>query len=396
MSSTSRRARTAPIGLLVVAALLFLFTPLRVVRVIALLILLVYAVAFLFVRLAPRGLKVSRAEELSHAMKLQTFDVTLTLRNRGVLPVPLVTVTDLPGSLYTASASAIVSVGAGEERGIAYRAQGRERGAYELGPVTISGRDPFGLLSWSRRIELPGRVVVYPTIHRLDFVVRRGVPSGTLAVADRMYEDVTRFRSLREYVPGDDVKRINWKASAKNNKLFTTEFDATLSAPVLTVLNFSRDDFPRRQRESLLERAAELAASVPFHFSALDQQVGFVTSGRAPGGEGPLIRATGAGYEHAQGILELIATLEPSDGHADFAALLYRSGVTAGTGMKIIVVSPPPRREQADVLVAARRKGTNLMLVQVESQVERTEDAHVAGALPIVPVRSIGGEPIRG
>jgi len=372
--------------LLVVLAMLFLFTPVRIVRIVALLYVLAFLSAWLYTRLAPRAITVERVQEIVHGIKLQTIELELTVRNRSVIPIPL----------FTTSTSMVVSLGAGDARSVGYRAQGRKRGAFELGPVTLDGRDPFGFLTWQRRIELTGHAIIYPTIHRMDLSYRHGVPTGTLEVNDKRYEDVTQFRTLREYVPGDDIKRINWKASAKNNKLFTTEFDATLSVPVVVVLNFSREDYPRRHRESLLERAAELAASVPFFYGGLEQEMAFIGTGvNRANGDQLLVCGTGSGFAHAQSILELIATISPREGHADFSRLLLGSGLVIPTGARVVIVSPPLKREQADVLISIRRRGTNLLLLQVESQVEQRADEFIGAAFPVISIRSIGNEVLR-
>lgn len=390
-----KKERDAPLFLLILLAIVFLVTPVRLVRVTALLALLAYAGSFLYSRFIPRAITVTRPIPTIHAIKLQTLQIELIVQNRSVLPVSFFTITDATNGLRTSTSSAVISLRPGEERTVSYRVQGESRGAVPLGPITLEGSDPLGLLRWSRRVEVPGTAIIYPTIHRMALSYRRGNPSGTLAVNDKRYEDVTQFRSLREYVPGDDIKRINWKASAKNNKLFTTEFDSTLSLPVVVLFNFSRDDYPRRQRDALLERGAELAASVPFYYGGLGQEIGFVSSGLAPGSNEIPLRAIAGGYEHSQAILELISTLSPREGRADFRTLLFSSGLTIGTGTRVVVVSPPLTQGQAEVLVAARQRGGNILMLQVESQVERTVDEFVAGAFPIVGVRTVAGETIR-
>jgi uncharacterized protein (DUF58 family) len=386
------RAHGVPF-LLLTLALLFLFTPVRIVRIVALFYLLALFFAWLYARLVPRAISVERVQETVHGIKLQAIELELTVRNRSAVPISLFTVTDVAGGLFVTSPSMTLSLGAGETRTVSYGAQGRTRGAFELGPVTLGGRDPFGLLAWQRRIELPGRAVIYPTIHRMHLSYRHGIPTGTLAAKDMRYEDVTQFRSVREYVPGDDLRRINWKVSAKNNKLFTTEFDATLSVPVVVVLNFSRDDYPRRQRESLLERGAELAASVPFFYGGLQQHMAFIATGvdNASGDHFP-VRAAGSGFEHAQSILELVATMSPRDGHANFSQVLLTSGLAVPTGARVVIVSPPLHPEQADVLISLRRRGTNVLLLQIDSHLERSVDDVVRASFPVVSIRSIGSE----
>jgi uncharacterized protein (DUF58 family) len=385
-------------AVLAVAVLLFfyLFTPVRYVRYIAVLYLLIIAIGFVYSRIVPLAVDIIRVDPVLRGIKLQDIELRLRVRNKTIFPVPYFSLSDTRGQLFSDSGTFAFSLGPFEERKISYIVKGHSRGEFPVGPVAIKGSDPFGFFPWQRRVDATGTVIVYPTIHRMDLIYRQGLPSGSLQIDSKMYEDVTQFRSLREYVPGDDMKRINWKASAKNNKLYTMEFDSTLYFPVLTVLNFCRDDFPMRHREALIERAAEIAASIPFFYTNLKQEIGFVSTGNLKGESGFSTVPMKAGYEHAQGILELISKLQPADGRADFNELFFQSGVSIQMGTKVIVVSPPFSEQQADVLIAAKRKGTNLLVLQIEPLTERVADEHFKGALKVVSVKELGRETIHG
>ncbi len=393
---TGRGGWVATVLVLFVLAFFLAFTPVRIVRYFAALAILLVVASYVYTRILPHAITVSRVNETERGIKLQDIDLRLRVRNRSILPIPYFTIADAHGQLFTRSNSWLMSLGPFEERVVEYTVQGQSRGEFALGPVTTEGNGPFGMFAWGQQFEARGSVIVYPTIHPLDLMYNQGLPSGSLRINDKMYEDVTQFRSLREYVAGDDMKRINWKASAKTDKLFTMEFDSTLYFPVMVVLNLCRNDYPMRQRESLTERAAEVAASIPFFYAKLKQEIGFVSTGGIPGSTGYTTAPIKAGYGHAQRILELIAKLSPVDGHADFNEILYETGVSIPMGTKVIVVSPPFRQPQADVLIAAKRKGMNLLAFQIESQMERAEETHVSGAFPVVSVRRLEGETIHG
>ena len=393
----TRRGTWVTTGLVLFVLSFFLvFTPVRTVRYFAALYILLVAAAYLYTRILPYAVMVGRVNEVERGIKLQDIELRLRVRNRSILPIPYFAMADNHGQLFTRSNSWLISLGPFEERVVDYTVQGQSRGEFALGPVTTEGNGPFGMFAWEQRFDAPGSVIVYPTIHPLDLIYHQGLPAGSLRVNDKMYEDVTQFRSLREYVAGDDMKRINWKASAKTDKLFTMEFDSTLYFPVMVVLNLCRHDYPMRRRESLIERAAEVAASIPFFYAKLKQEIGFVSTGRLLGDTGYTTAPIKAGYGHAQRILELIAKLSAVDGHADFNEMLYETGVSIPMGTKVIVVSPPFKQPQADVLIAAKRKGINLLALQIESQTERAEDTHLSGAFPVIPVRRLEGGTIHG
>jgi len=70
-------------------------------------------------------------------------------------------------------------------------------------------------LPWRRKLGARQRLIIYPEVLPLTRPLRSGLPAGTLPTRDQVYEDITRYRSLREYVRGDDARRINWKVSAR-------------------------------------------------------------------------------------------------------------------------------------------------------------------------------------
>lgn len=106
----------------------------------------------------------------------------------------------------------------------------RARGVQTVGPTTISLLDPLGL--WTRTIHDPNthRITVYPRIH----------PLGHTAALLEGYVGVTaereHFDGVREYRPGDPLRDVNWKSSAKRvDGLVVTEYAGEGSSNHVTV-----------------------------------------------------------------------------------------------------------------------------------------------------------------
>ena len=387
------------VSLIVVLLFFFLFSPSRV-RYVSIFFVASIILTYLYGRLIPIFLTVRHGERVVRGIKLQDMTIRLEVRNRSPLPISYFTVEDATGELFTEQYTFLVSLKPFERRIVAYTVKGHRRGAYTIGPIRLKGSDPLGLFSWTKRIASTMSAIVYPTIRSVDLVNRLGLPAGNININDKMYEDVTQFRSLREYVPGDDMKRINWKASAKTSKLYTMEFDSTLYFPVLIVLNFCFDDFTVRMRNQSIERAAEVAASLAFYYADLKQEIGFVTTGMMVSesvaeSDGTLLVVQGkSGYEHAQEILEVIAKLKPTKGRADFNSMLFRSGSSIALGTKVLVVTPRVNEQQAQSLIGARRKGLNIQVLRLESSMERRGEDLLAGALRVIEVKEMGEDTI--
>ena len=63
-------------------------------------------------------------------------------------------------------------------------------------------------------------------------------------------------------------------------------------------------------------------------------------------------------------------------------------------GTRVMVVSPRIKEGQAQSLIAARRKGKNIQVMQIESSSEKRKDDHIKGALRVVPIKELGRETI--
>jgi uncharacterized protein (DUF58 family) len=248
-----------------------------------------------------------------------------------------------------------------------------------MGPVELKGSDPFGMFAWRRRVGAPLRVIVYPAVHPLQLKQSSGLPSGNLTVASRLYEDVTNFRSVREYVPGDELRRINWKVSARLGRLYAMEYVPSIYFPVLVVLNLTEGDYPVIHRQQLVERAIEVAASLVFHFAGLKQDVGLVTTGAMAGRPGFPVAPIRSGIGHAVNILEILARIGTSAETVNVAEHVFGCGAGIRSGTKIMVVTPPLREEQAGGLLRIRRRGYDTEVFFVSSYLMRKEDITLHG-----------------
>jgi uncharacterized protein (DUF58 family) len=361
---------------------LFLFSPLRSLRVVAALVLLAIALSELACRLLPRLVAVRRDGETTRVNRFEPLTVRLSVVNRSLLPVRAVLVSDEPGGLRPTSATAfLVSLGPRERRVLAWTAEAHERGEFHAGPVTVSGPGPLGLRPWQRTVKAPLRVIAYPATRPLSLVHRRGLASGAIASASRLDEDVTRYRSLREYVPGDEPRRISWKVSARLGALYSVEYAPSLTVPALVLLDLVEPHYPVARRQPMIERAVEMAASLVTHFAGIKQPVGLVAAAAIPGREGFPALPLRVGPGHAVAILETLALVRSRAESVDLARLTMQAGFPVPAGTLLCVVAPPLAAEDRAGLRGLRRRGIALEAFVVTSSATRAGDARLDGAL---------------
>lgn len=180
------------------------------------------------------------------------------------------------------------------------------RGRYEIGPLIVRARDVYGFYLTERELQ-PETLSVMPRPERIKGAQLRprhvGPWPGT--IASRTLGIGSEFYSMRGYLPGDDPKRINWKASARYNKLIVNETEAERVTDIMLVLDTDVTFF-EASRDELFERGVRAAASLTRLFLGQGNRVGLVLQGEERGSS-----PAGFGKRHERRILYLLAAARP-------------------------------------------------------------------------------------
>jgi uncharacterized protein (DUF58 family) len=119
----------------------------------------------------------------------------------------------------------------------------RTRGVHELGPIVLRVRGELGLIHRSLHYDRGDRVTVTPSLtgvrrFRLLALQHRLRDAGVRAIRRR--GEGTSFANLREYARGDDPRHIDWKASARRQKLIAREFTVEQGQTVMIMVDAGR------------------------------------------------------------------------------------------------------------------------------------------------------------
>lgn len=187
--------------------------------------------------------------------------ITLAIENRKrLLPTAGVRIesTNAPGE----EVGYLRLLARGERSRLRVRELFRRRGEYPVPAYTLVTSFPFGLVETWRTWRTDARILVYPRVSALRTSAAEQA-SGSRYRARTASGDGDEFYSMREYMPGDDVRRISWKASARLGKLIVRELARQNSKFVLFLLDTRKD--PSREDpafEERFEEAIELVASL--------------------------------------------------------------------------------------------------------------------------------------
>ena len=169
--------------------------------------------------------------------------VELRLRNRSGVSLAL-EVKDEPPYLFDVSEDVIpIALPADSEVTVSYTATPKRRGNYVFGDINIRYLSRLKLFKRQARIAQSMQVKVYPNLLELRkyvILARRGRFSEAGLKHSKLYGEGTEFESLRDYLPDDDYRRINWKATARLGHPVSEEYESERSQNITIMLDCGR------------------------------------------------------------------------------------------------------------------------------------------------------------
>jgi uncharacterized protein (DUF58 family) len=180
----------------------------------------------------------------------------------------------------------------------------RARGRVRFRGVTLTRTDPLGLVRAVRRVAAPDTVLVLPRRYPLPPIAlpgaRRYQPGG-IALASSV-GDSEEFMSLREYRPGDPLKRIHWRSSARAGRPVVREYQDEFFVRHALVL----DTFLPVAASAVFEEAVSVAASFAAGVRARDSLLDLMFVGPEA-----YVFTAGRGVGDVERMLEVLADVHP-------------------------------------------------------------------------------------
>jgi uncharacterized protein (DUF58 family) len=187
---------------------------------------------------------------------------------------------DLPRRVEVVDGSTALAVHLrkGESREIPLRLRCSRWGLYDIGEVEVRARDSLRLVVWEQRFRRIHRLKAYP---REEDVRRMVSPVETQAFTGsevaRTKGDGIEYADLRDYVPGDRLRSINWRASARTGDLIVNDRHPERNTDVVLFV----DSFAEVHagETGTLEEAVRAASTLATRYLELRDRVGLVAYG---------------------------------------------------------------------------------------------------------------------
>ncbi len=266
-----------------------------------------------------------------------------------------------------------------------FRVRSGRRGFHPLGPATIRSSDILG--AWPAGAEFPRveHLVVYPRVYRLpELGLPAERPFGDVRGGERIFEDPLRIAGLREYRPGDPLRRIDWKATARSGDLRSRVYEPSATRQLYLLLNI--DTLEHAWEGFLsdeLERLVSVAASVATWAAGARYAVGLLANGAYPDADRPIRLPPSRAPDQLVRVLEALAVIQPLT-MGDLAGAIRRETGRMAAGATLVAVAALVPGPLQDALGRLAADGHTVCLLA-------TTDRAAAVAIPGVRVVRAGG-----
>jgi uncharacterized protein (DUF58 family) len=294
------------------------------------------------------------------------------------------------------------------------------RGEYRFENLSLTANDFTGLFVVRSQIPAPARVLVYPEVVRLKHIHIRPPQTRGFAgpIPARTGGSGTDFFGIREYMPGDSPRRINWRISTMHDdQLFTNEFEQERLADVGLILDARQQSNVTTLNGSIFEHSVSATAALSKAFLDDGNRVSLLIYGFAltrvyPGygkvQQDKMLRALARGKTGVNFALENMAYLPirlfPPRSQLVVVSPLLESDLPAfirlrAQGYEVMVVSPNPVEYEYQSYQKSQETEFGLRLANLgrEKQIRnlkkvgvRVVDWKVSESLPKVIQRGLG------
>ena len=255
----------------------------------------------------------------------------LTLENTSWLPKLWLEIRD-SSTLLGRRGNRVVALGSYSRRTFDLVTPCHQRGEFTLGPVIVDSGDPFGLFRRQTKLDVSGKVVVYPTITRLpSFGKLPGELPGGNVQTNRTPFTTPNASGVRDYRPGDALNRIHWATSARLSRLMVKEFDLDPVSDVWVILDLDDQVQAGSGQHSTEEWGVSVAASLATYFIRQDRQVGLITQRH--------VLAVDRGERQTHKLLDLLAVVR-SDSSIPLEQVIMAEQIRFTRGATAVVITP--------------------------------------------------------
>jgi len=169
--------------------------------------------------------------------------IKFQIGNEYLFPVSIKAIDEIPFQFQKRDFEQLSPLKKGESKTFQYHLRPTERGTYSFGSLNVFAESNIGFLSKRYRFDENAEIPVYPSFLQLR-------KYDLIAFTNRLHQyglkkirrigHTMEFEQIKEYVQGDDIRNINWKATAKKSQLMVNQYQDEKSQPIYSIIDKGR------------------------------------------------------------------------------------------------------------------------------------------------------------
>jgi len=237
-----------------------------------------------------------------------------------------------------------------------------QRGLFTLGPTHLETGDPFGFFTVEMDFPASLPLLILPPIVQLPQIeVASGGRSGEARPRANVMDQTVSAASVREYVPGDSLRWIHWRTTARLNDFYVRLFDATPAGDWWILLDMDQGVQIGEGQNATDEHGVILSASLADRGVRRGKAVGLIAQG-----EQLVWMKPEEGEGHRWEILRSLALIDR--GSRPLADVLSRVAPSIGRSSSLVIITPSTENRWVESLVPLVRRGVIPTVLLLEPQ----------------------------
>lgn len=270
----------------------------------------------------------------------------------------------------------VVNLDRRERRTIPFTLVGQKRGLYVFKYLNLWCKDLIGVEEIHKDIRCFEELLVYPQeieLHQISHTYR--MPIGDVVVKRWIYDDLFFPVGARPYQYGDAFNRIDFKSTAKLQRLHTKQYDYTAHGNLCVVANLLTTPYKWETDYDVFERTISIVACIARESLQKDLRFSFIANAQMGRGTRVFEIPSSSGRKHYRKMLEILARFS-SFNVTSFSLALSQVRNRYSTGAPIIIISALMDESLVKEIQHLLRKGFEIFLINPAEAIPKIVQWH--------------------